>query len=129
LCYVRGTSRKYALDMLVLLSLWLVKAGIDLTQIEAMVLKEANFLFLEKPNVLLSIRLETTILHPWTNLPQVPFKISLAMVLLFMFISHWIQMLGPKQGMGRRFVILTRSNYPFCKKTSGMWDELLKPHY
>ncbi len=61
---MRGTSRKYALDMLVLLSLWLVKAGIDLTQIEAMVLKEANFLFLEKPNVLLSIRLETTILHP-----------------------------------------------------------------
>jgi hypothetical protein len=61
---VRGTSRKYALDMLVLLSLWLVKAGIDLTQIEAMALKEANFLFLEKPNVLLSIRLETTILHP-----------------------------------------------------------------
>jgi hypothetical protein len=61
---VRGTSRKYALDMLVLLSLWLVKAGIDFTQIEAMALKEANFLFLEKPNVLLSIRLETTILHP-----------------------------------------------------------------
>jgi len=61
---VRGTSRKYALDMLVLLSLWLVKAGIDFTQIEAMTLKEANFLFLEKPNVLLSIRLETTILHP-----------------------------------------------------------------
>jgi hypothetical protein len=61
---VKGTSRKYALDMLVLFSLWLVKAGIDLTQIEAMALKEANFLFLEKPNVLLSIRLETTILHP-----------------------------------------------------------------
>jgi hypothetical protein len=38
-------------------------------------------------------------------------------------------MLGPKQGMGRRFFILENSNYPFYKKTSGRWDELLKPHY
>jgi hypothetical protein len=38
-------------------------------------------------------------------------------------------MLGPKQGMGRRFVIPANSNYPFYKKTSGRWDELLKPHY
>jgi hypothetical protein len=56
---VRGTSRKYALDMLVLLSLWLVKARIELTQIEAVALEEAGFLFLEKPNVLLLIKLKS----------------------------------------------------------------------
>jgi hypothetical protein len=38
-------------------------------------------------------------------------------------------MLGPKQGMGRRFIILATSNYPFYKKTNGRWGELLKPHY
>jgi hypothetical protein len=37
-------------------------------------------------------------------------------------------MLGPKKGMGKRFIILAHSNYPFCKKTSGRWDELLKFH-
>ncbi len=44
------------------------------------------------------------------------------MVLLPMSINHWILMLGPNQGMGRRFVVSTHSNYPFCKKTSGRWD-------
>jgi hypothetical protein len=38
-------------------------------------------------------------------------------------------MLGPKQGMERRFNILAFSNYPFYKKTSGRWDENLKTHY
>jgi hypothetical protein len=37
-------------------------------------------------------------------------------------------MLGQKQGIGKRFVISTLSNYPFYKKTSGRWDELLKQH-
>jgi hypothetical protein len=33
-------------------------------------------------------------------------------------------MFGPNQGMGRKFVVLTRSKYPFSKKTSGRWDKL-----
>jgi hypothetical protein len=37
-------------------------------------------------------------------------------------------MLGPKQGMGRRFLVLAHSNYPLCKKTSGRWMNFLKPH-
>jgi hypothetical protein len=36
-------------------------------------------------------------------------------------------MLGQNQGMGRRFVILAHSNYPFYRKTSGRWDKFLKP--
>jgi len=35
-------------------------------------------------------------------------------------------MLGPNQGMGRRFIVPTHSNYPLSKKRSGRWDELLK---
>jgi hypothetical protein len=31
--------------------------------------------------------------------------------------------------MGRRFVVLTCSKYPFYKKTNGKWDKLLKSHY
>jgi hypothetical protein len=77
----------------------------------------------------LLIRLEMTILHLWSTLLHVPIRISLVMVFLPMPISHWIQMLGPKQGMGKRLVVLAHSNYPFCKKTSGRWDKLLKPHY
>jgi hypothetical protein len=38
-------------------------------------------------------------------------------------------MLGQNQAMERRFVISAFSNYPFCNKTSGRWDKLLKPHY
>jgi hypothetical protein len=38
-------------------------------------------------------------------------------------------MFGPNQGMGRKFVILTCSNYLLYKKIGGRWDELLKPHY
>jgi ssDNA-binding Zn-finger/Zn-ribbon topoisomerase 1 len=29
--------------------------------------------------------------------------------------------------MGRRFIVLACSNYPLCDKTSGRWDNLLKP--
>jgi hypothetical protein len=35
-------------------------------------------------------------------------------------------MLDPNQGMGKGFIILTHSNYPFCKKISGRWDKFLK---
>jgi hypothetical protein len=38
-------------------------------------------------------------------------------------------MLSPNQGMGRRFIILACSNYLIYKKTSGRWDEFLKPNY
>jgi len=38
-------------------------------------------------------------------------------------------MLDQNQGMGRRFIVPTLSSYPFYKKTSGRWDELLTPHY
>jgi len=51
------------------------------------------------------------------------------MVLLPLSINHGIQMLGQNQGMGRRFIVLTFSNYLVCKKKSKRWYELLKPHY
>jgi hypothetical protein len=38
-------------------------------------------------------------------------------------------MLGPNQGMGRRFIVPASSNYLVYKKTSGRWDEFLKPNY
>jgi hypothetical protein len=38
-------------------------------------------------------------------------------------------MFGQNQGMGKRFIVLTLSSYPFCKKTRGRWDKVLKPHY
>jgi hypothetical protein len=46
---VGRTSRKYALDRLALLTLWLVQERKNLIQIEVVVLKEAGFLLLEKP--------------------------------------------------------------------------------
>jgi hypothetical protein len=45
---VRGTNRKYALDMLALPSLWPKKEGLYLTQIKVVALEEAGFLLLEK---------------------------------------------------------------------------------
>jgi hypothetical protein len=35
-------------------------------------------------------------------------------------------MFGPNQGMGRRFVVPTCSNYPLCNKTSERWEETLE---
>jgi hypothetical protein len=29
--------------------------------------------------------------------------------------------------MGKRFIVVTLSSYPLCKKTSGWWERILKP--
>jgi hypothetical protein len=42
-------SKKYALNMLALLSLWHVQAGTNLIQIELVALKEVGFLLSKKP--------------------------------------------------------------------------------
>jgi hypothetical protein len=46
---VGRTSRKYGLDRLALLALWLVQEGIDLIQIEVLALEEVGFLLSKKP--------------------------------------------------------------------------------
>jgi hypothetical protein len=46
---VGGTSKKYALNMPTLLSLWHAQKGTNLIQIEVVALEEASFLLLEKP--------------------------------------------------------------------------------
>ncbi len=35
----------------------------------------------------------------------------------------------PKSRNGKKVIVPTLSSCPFCKKTSGRWDEFLKPRY
>jgi hypothetical protein len=122
-------NMKYGLNMLTLLSSWLVQAGINLIQIEVVALEEVSFLLLKKPRCL-HVNLVGDDNFAPVNQPSACALWNLfGMVLLPMSISHWIQMFGPKQGMGRRFNVSPCLNYPFYKKTSGRWDELLKTHY
>jgi hypothetical protein len=118
---VGGRSRKYALNKLALPSLWPMHERTILTQIEVMAFEEASVLLQRNQDVPSLIQLGMTYLHLWSSLPNVPFKISLMMVIMPLFISRWIQMLNQNQGMGRIFIISTLSNYPFCKKTNERW--------
>jgi hypothetical protein len=125
---VGGINMKYALDRPTLLSLWLVQEGTNLTQIEVVALKEIGFLLSKKPKCPL-INLVGDNIFALVNQPPrcAPWNL-LGDGICTLSISHWIQMLGQNQRMGKRFIVLTLSSYPFCKKISERWDKLLKPH-
>ncbi len=126
---VGGTSRKYELNRPALPSLWHVQEGRNFTQIEVVALEGASFLLMEKSRCPLVNPIGDDIFAPLNQPLGCAPRNLLVMVVLPSSISHLIQMFGQNQGMGGRFIVPTLLNYPFCDKTSGRWDELLKPHY
>jgi hypothetical protein len=119
---VGRTSKKYALDKPTLPSLWPMQARTNFTT-----LQEAGFLLSKKPKCPFVNQVGDDRSAP-VNQPLACTPHNLLSDGTSMSIDHWIQMFGPNQGVERRFVIPTDSNYPFCKKINGRWDKLLKPH-
>jgi hypothetical protein len=89
---VGRTSRKYGLDRLALLALWLVQEGIDLIQIEVLALEEVGFLLSKKPRCPLVNLVGDDIFASMKQPPEC--ALWMAMVLLPLSINHWIDMFG-----------------------------------
>ncbi len=106
-----------------------MQEGIDFTQIEMVALEEVGFLLSKKPRCPLLNLVRDDIFAPVKKPPGCALQKKFGDGISALVYKHWIQMFGQNQGMGRRFIIPTLSSYPFCKKISGRWDELLKPHY
>ncbi len=121
---VGGTNMKWTFDRLALPSLWHVQLGINLTQIEVVALEEFGFLLSKKPRSPLvnqvRVNIYALVNHHFACAPWNLFGNG-ASTHVYKPLDPYV---GPNQGMGRRFVVLTRLNYPLCQKTSGRWDKL-----
>jgi len=117
-CVVR-ISRKYALNRLTLLSLWLVQAKIDLTHIEVVALEEDGFLLSKKQTCPLINQvgddISTPMNQPSTCAPQNLFGNG-----IFVDVYKPLDLdVSPKSRKDGRFFVFAHSNYPFCKKKVG----------
>jgi hypothetical protein len=107
-----------------------VQARINITQIEMVALEEVGFLLLKKPIYpfvnYVGDKKFAPLNYPSACAPQNMFgNATYAHVYKPLNLHDW----PLKQGMGRKSIVPTLSNYMLSKKTSGRWDELLKPHY